>query len=152
MDFIGQKSEYGPLRLQLISTTGTAPLPEENTLPSSRPASHQHMISPPSQLHQQYSRSFHHARKNAIIRRVFQLTHNDYPDAPTRKIIHLQYLEWPDMNVPDDCRGILELIKEVDNATSETLDFNDKPFFSSTSAFEETTSAIDENLVFRNKL
>ena len=142
--FYWTESEYGPLRLQLISTTGTAPLPEENTLPSSRPASHQHMTSLPSQLHQQYSRSFHHTRKNAIIRRVFQLTHNDYPDAPTRKIIHLQYLEWPDMNVPDDCRGILELIKEVDNATSETLDFNDKPFFSSTSAFEETTSAIDE--------
>lgn len=134
------ESTYGPLRLRLISTTGTLPPQEEDPLFLS--ASYQHMTSPPSKLHQQYSKSSHRTCKNAIIRRVFELTHSDYSEAPIRKIIHLQYLEWPDMNVPDDCRGILELIKEVDNATNETLGFEEKS--SNTSAFGETKSTTVE--------
>ena len=134
------ESTYGPLRLRLISTTGTLPPQEED--PSSLSASHQHMTSPPSQLHQQYSKSSRHTCKNGIIRRVFELTHSDYSEAPIRKIIHLQYLEWPDMNVPDDCRGILKLIKEVDNATNEILGFEEKS--SNTSAFWETKSVAEK--------
>jgi len=126
----------------LISTAGALPLQEENPLFFSQPASHQHMTSPPSQSHQQYSKSSHRACKNAIIRRVFELTHSDYPDAPIRKIIHFQYLEWPDMNVPDDCRGILELIKEVDKAMNETSGLKEKP--SNTSAFGGTKSVADK--------
>ena len=37
--------------------------------------------------------------------------------------MHLQYLEWPDMihmNVPDDPRGVLGLIQEVERAVEET--------------------------------
>jgi len=34
--------------------------------------------------------------------------------------MHLQYLEWPDMNVPDDPRGVLALIQEVERAVEET--------------------------------
>jgi len=100
------------------------------------------MTSPSSQLHQQYSKSSHHKCKNAIIRRVFELAHSDYSEAPIRKIIHLQYLEWPDMNVPDDCRGILKLIKEVDNATTEISGLREKS--SDISASGETKSATDE--------
>ena len=53
-----------------------------------------------------------------IIKRVFRLTHQGYKDAPPRTIVHLQYLEWPDMNVPDDPRGVLKLVKEVDKAVA----------------------------------
>jgi len=31
-----------------------------------------------------------------------------------------QYLEWPDMNVPNDPRGVLGLIQEVERAVEET--------------------------------
>ena len=53
---------------------------------------------------------------DAIIRRVFTLRNLQQPDAAPRKIVHLQYLGWPDLNVPESSRGILDLIKHVNNA------------------------------------
>jgi protein-tyrosine phosphatase len=47
------------------------------------------------------------------------LSHTGYPEAKPRKIVHLQYLEWSDMNVPDDPRGVLGLITQVDEAVRE---------------------------------
>jgi hypothetical protein len=35
-------------------------------------------------------------------------------------MMHLQYLAWPDMNVPDDPRGVVGLIQEVERAVEET--------------------------------
>ncbi|KAG7088508.1 hypothetical protein E1B28_012493 [Marasmius oreades] len=54
-----------------------------------------------------------------IIKRTFELRHTGHPDVPPRRIVHFQYLDWPDMNVPDDPRGVLGLIKEVDSAVKE---------------------------------
>ncbi|KAF9267498.1 hypothetical protein L218DRAFT_1074239 [Marasmius fiardii PR-910] len=54
-----------------------------------------------------------------IIKRTFELRHTAYPDMPPRRIVHFQFLDWPDMNVPDDPRGVLGLIKEVDKAVEE---------------------------------
>ncbi|KAF9457471.1 hypothetical protein BDZ94DRAFT_1301884 [Collybia nuda] len=54
------------------------------------------------------------------IKRTFELSHARYPAGGVRRVVHLQYLEWPDMNVPDDARGVLELIKEVERAVEET--------------------------------
>ncbi|KAL0064667.1 hypothetical protein AAF712_008365 [Marasmius tenuissimus] len=55
-----------------------------------------------------------------IIKRTFELRHTGYPHMPPRQIVHLQYLDWPDMNVPDDPAGLLGLIKEVDTAVAES--------------------------------
>lgn len=52
----------------------------------------------------------------AIIKRVFTLHNLQQPDAPPRKVTHLQYLGWPDLNVPETSRGILDLIRHVNNA------------------------------------
>jgi tyrosine-protein phosphatase 2/3 len=54
------------------------------------------------------------------IKRMFELRHTGYPGAVVRTVVHLQYLEWPDMNVPDDPRGVLGLIQEVERAVEET--------------------------------
>ncbi|KAE9410888.1 hypothetical protein BT96DRAFT_912307, partial [Gymnopus androsaceus JB14] len=56
---------------------------------------------------------------NAIIKRTFLLSHVGYPHIPPRKVVQFQYLEWPDMNVPDDPRGVLGLIRQVDQAVNE---------------------------------
>ena len=48
------------------------------------------------------------------IKRVFKLTNLNYPNIPPRTITQLQYLEWPDLNVPDDPSGILELMWEME--------------------------------------
>jgi len=56
------------------------------------------------------------------IRRVFSLQHTGYPSAKPRTVVQLQYLEWPDMNVPDDPRDLLQLIREVGNAAAGTME------------------------------
>jgi len=57
-----------------------------------------------------------HAASEAIIKRVFTLHNTQQPSASPRKIVHLQYLGWPDLNVPESSRGILDLIGHVNGA------------------------------------
>ncbi|RDB29255.1 Receptor-type tyrosine-protein phosphatase gamma [Hypsizygus marmoreus] len=66
------------------------------------------------------SKSKRHHRRVTTIKRTFELTNAAYPHLGPRKVVQLQYLEWPDMNVPDDPRGVLGLIKEADRAVEET--------------------------------
>jgi len=55
------------------------------------------------------------------IRRSLELRHSGYPQAGTRSITQFQYLDWPDLNVPEDPRGILNLVKEVDKEVDRSL-------------------------------
>lgn len=71
------------------------------------------------------------------MRRVFELTHTRYPNIPPRRIIQLQYLGWPDMNVPDDPRSLLELVKEVDAAVKETENTQEIELTASTTTITE---------------
>jgi hypothetical protein len=57
-----------------------------------------------------------HGTSEAIIKRVFTFRNLQQPNAPPRKIVHLQYLGWPDLNVPESSRGVLDLIGHVNNA------------------------------------
>ncbi|KAF9015392.1 hypothetical protein BDQ17DRAFT_1418467 [Cyathus striatus] len=127
-------SNFGPLRLRLISTTGTIPSSEESSFGgffthksslSSRP--HTSRLSQDRPYHGRH-RWPHHHHQSETIKRVFELTHTGYPEAKPRKIVHLQYLDWPDMNVPEDPRGILGLIREVDQSVKETASPNESPF------------------------
>ncbi|KAJ7139513.1 protein-tyrosine phosphatase-like protein, partial [Mycena epipterygia] len=45
-----------------------------------------------------------------LIRRTLRLTHAGHPRVPPRRVVQLQYLGWPDMNVPEDARGVLGLV------------------------------------------
>ncbi|KAH6917160.1 protein-tyrosine-phosphatase [Coprinopsis sp. MPI-PUGE-AT-0042] len=114
---------FGPLSLRLVSTTGVVDSSEEPSgffsaysfdARSSRPSY------PQSKPSSAAPHKHHHYHKSETIKRVFELRHSGFPDAKPRKIIHLQYLEWPDMNVPDDPRGLLGLVKQVDEAVAET--------------------------------
>ncbi|KAF9535790.1 hypothetical protein CPB83DRAFT_842337 [Crepidotus variabilis] len=71
-------------------------------------------------LHSYRSRQSHMAPRSSTVKRTFELSHVGYPAAPPRRIVHLQYLEWPDMNVPDDARGVLGLVWRVEDAVRET--------------------------------
>ena len=55
------------------------------------------------------------AASDAIIKRVFTLRNAQQPHIPPRKLVHLQYLGWPDLNVPESTRGILDLVKHVNS-------------------------------------
>ncbi|KAG5732080.1 Receptor-type tyrosine-protein phosphatase zeta [Termitomyces sp. T112] len=59
-------------------------------------------------------------RRVTTIKRTFRLEHRGYPNAGPREVVQLQYLEWPDMNVPEDARGVLGLVREVEKAVKET--------------------------------
>ncbi|KAM6498313.1 hypothetical protein JOM56_006261 [Amanita muscaria] len=108
-------SAFGPFRLRLLSTTGELPTDNvDNNIGyfAPQPSSALETRSP--------NGSSSHNRQSATIKRVFELTHVDYPQVKPRRVTHFQFLEWPDMNVPDDPQGVLELIKEVDKAVEET--------------------------------
>ncbi|KAJ3997876.1 hypothetical protein F5050DRAFT_1568335 [Lentinula boryana] len=112
---------FGPLRLQLISIEGNVDEGKDDDVRrkagSGDPGAGEFFFSTPT-----VSENKHGKKKgprnpaDAIIKRTFLLSHVAYPDIPPRKIVQFQYLEWPDMNVPDDPRGVLGLIREVDQA------------------------------------
>ncbi|KAJ7785694.1 hypothetical protein B0H16DRAFT_1294690 [Mycena metata] len=54
-----------------------------------------------------------------LIKRTLRLTHAAHPRAPPRRVVQLQYLGWPDMNVPEDARGVLGLVWEVGRCVEE---------------------------------
>ena len=118
---------FGPLRLRLISTEGLE-MPPADQRPATAgfftqlpvPSSHSRQF-PHSAGSKRCHRPQHYTSDSCeTVKRVFELTHTDYPDVKPRKIVQLQYLEWPDMNVPDDPRGLLGFIRQVDSAVRET--------------------------------
>ena len=99
--------KYGPFSLKMVQTTETT---EERQSRPTQPTGfswHSGPSSPPP------------GSKNPIITRSLELSNEDFPSAGTRSIVQMQYLEWPDLNVPDDPRGILDLVtnlqREVDS-------------------------------------
>lgn len=59
------------------------------------------------------------SQEETIIRRTFMLSHDDFPDVLPRKIVQLQYIGWPDQNVPDSPIQLLNLVKEVNALRQE---------------------------------
>ncbi|KAH9486715.1 Receptor-type tyrosine-protein phosphatase V [Psilocybe cubensis] len=129
---------FGPLRLRLVSTEG---LPSVDERPTTAGFFSQHSslsVQPPSRVTSQrrfphsagsqrrYRHHHYHNKSSETVKRIFELTHTGYPEAKPRRIVHLQYLEWPDMNVPEDPRGVLGLVKQVEEAVRETQ-MDDQP-------------------------
>ncbi|KAG8220162.1 hypothetical protein J3R82DRAFT_1194 [Butyriboletus roseoflavus] len=107
-------TEYGPLRLELLSTS---PPMSSSANPSSMDISTQGFfaIREPQGKANEASRD-----QPTLITRTFAFSHTSYPRVPPRRITHLQYLDWSDMNVPDDPRGVLDLINKVEQAVAES--------------------------------
>ena len=99
------EGEYGPLRLKLVSTSDT---PERE-----RRRRESEMSSGFFNIPQ--ARAATPQDEDHTIRRVFELTHSGFKDMPPRRITQLQYLDWPDLDVPKDPRGLLHLMQEVDD-------------------------------------
>ncbi|TFK30661.1 hypothetical protein FA15DRAFT_662681 [Coprinopsis marcescibilis] len=115
---------FGPLRLRLVSTTGIVDSSDNSSgffsAYSAFDSRSSHLAYPQMNPPSGVASKHHHYHKSETVKRVFELSHTGYPEAKPRKIVHLQYLEWPDMNVPDDPRGILGLVKQVEDAMVET--------------------------------
>ena len=105
-------TEYGPLRLELLSTS-----PPLSPNPTSTDASKRGFFA----IREAQGKTSRSSRDQpTLISRTFTLSHTSYPGVPPRRITHLQYLDWSDMNVPDDPRGVLDLVKKVEQAIAES--------------------------------
>lgn len=124
---------FGPLRLRHVSTEGLETPPTDQRPATAGfftqlpiPSSHPPQQMPYSTGSKGCDRPQHYTINPCeTVKRIFELTHTDYPDAKPRKIVQLQYLEWSDMNVPDDPRGLLGFIKQVEDAVKETQSARD---------------------------
>lgn len=123
--------EYGPLRLKLLATDDT---PErerrrrENEMNGGFFSAH---VPPPQKSKRKSKKRGKQDDSDGereIVRRVFRLTHTGYPQAKPRIITQLQYLDWPDFNVPEDPRGLLGLIREVEEAVARSREAGDRPW------------------------
>ncbi|EDR15085.1 uncharacterized protein LACBIDRAFT_300875 [Laccaria bicolor S238N-H82] len=131
------ENAFGPLRLRLISTSGL--MPEDDQPGFFANPSTSSIFTPDSSRIQG-----EHRYKSETIKRVFELVHTGHPAAKPRTVVHLQYLEWPDMNVPDDPRGVLGLIKQVQEAVEET-NIQDEPSVQSKNV-DMSTIELDETV------
>lgn len=131
------ENAFGPLRLRLISTNGLVPEDDQPGFFASSSTSSK--FTPDSS---RIKREYLH--KSETIKRVFELVHTGHPAAKPRTVVHLQYLEWPDMNVPDDPRGVLGLIKQVQEAIEET-NIQDEPT-THTKTVDMSTIELDETV------
>ena len=93
--------QYGPFSLRMVQTTETT---EERKSRQSQPTEFSWNSGPSSPPP---------GSKNPTIMRRLKLSNRDFPSAGTRSIVQMQYLEWPDLNVPDDPRGILDLVNNL---------------------------------------
>jgi tyrosine-protein phosphatase 2/3 len=100
------EGDYGSLHLKLLSTTDS---PEQEERRKEREMS-SGFFNLPQLLNTSEKQK---ENEEHTIRRVFELKNSKYPDAPSRIVTQLQYLDWPDLNVPKDPQGLLELMEEV---------------------------------------
>ncbi|KAJ3768132.1 protein-tyrosine-phosphatase [Lentinula raphanica] len=127
---------FGPLRLKLISVEGNDRDPEASGF----------FFNAPTSMPDTKTKKVSKNPADAIIKRTFLLSHTGYPDIPPRKVVQFQYLEWPDMNVPDDPRGVLGLIREVDQAVTEAMHLNGQGEKENEAEYETEGIPNDESL------
>lgn len=95
--------QYGPLKLELISSEGGSDHVE------------------PVQTGFDFGTTSDKPEASTPnIKRVFSLTNTAEPEAAPRKVVQIQCVSWPDFDVPEDPRVLLGLIKEVDGIVEET--------------------------------
>ncbi|KZT22083.1 hypothetical protein NEOLEDRAFT_1244100 [Neolentinus lepideus HHB14362 ss-1] len=121
-----QEGTFGSLVLRLIESSGT---PQEEQKPfeffgngKSEPG----FFQPVNQVKEKKE------RKVTTVRRVFELTNMKYPEAGGRVVTQLQFLDWPDMNVPDDPNGVLDLIAMMNKEVERSVEIERRrePFVS----------------------
>ncbi|KAG9033582.1 hypothetical protein FRB95_014660 [Tulasnella sp. JGI-2019a] len=82
---------------------------------------------------------------DSIIRREFILTDLNHPEWPARTIVQLQYVGWPDVNVPPTPKNLLKLISEINVLHEEYRD-------SGVVGINQTTSSLGKNSTSNQRL
>ncbi|TFK57715.1 hypothetical protein OE88DRAFT_165616 [Heliocybe sulcata] len=111
-----QEGTFGPLVLRLIESSGT-PQEEKKPFGFFGGAKNETGFFPPVEKVQKAEKE-----KASTVRRVFELRNKKYPEAGGRIVTQLQYLDWPDMNVPDDPHGVLDLIEMMNKEVERSVE------------------------------
>ena len=107
--------KFGPLRLKLLEVSGAIEEYEksDHRVPGDPffPSVPKTPTAPPGSS----SGNGDSSSPQSTVKRVLELSHTSFPHLPSRRIVQFQYLDWPDLNVPSDTRGVrtLKLIGEV---------------------------------------
>ncbi|KAI0296675.1 hypothetical protein BC826DRAFT_1103775 [Russula brevipes] len=103
--------EFGPLRLEVLEVGGATEEYEKSDRRVLGDSFFPSMLEAPTAPSETGSGS--HPR--STVRRVLKLTHTGFKPPKLRRIVQFQYLDWPDLNVPGDTSGVLELIQQVEH-------------------------------------
>lgn len=101
-----EDQRYGPVHLKLVSQTGgddqryTAPSGFDFGFADKTPT-------------EQPEKAATH------IKRTFQVTHDNHPEATPRQIVQIQCVSWPDFDVPESADVLLSLLRQVDEEYSK---------------------------------
>jgi tyrosine-protein phosphatase 2/3 len=104
--------KFGPLCLKLVEATGAIDKYEKSDLRATGDSFFPFVSNDgtaPSE-----PRPGNGSFLQSTVKRVLQLSHTGFSHLPPRRIVQFQYLDWPDLNIPSDTAGVLELIREVE--------------------------------------
>ena len=101
---------FGPLRLKLLEVNGAVDEYEKSDRRAPGDFSFPFVYKDRTEPAESSSGNPPHS----TVKRVLELSHTGFSHLPPRRIVQFQYLDWPDLNVPSDTCGVLELIREVE--------------------------------------
>ena len=130
---------YGTLRLKLVETNDT-PERERRRRESETNGGFFSQHVPQAKPR---SKAMDPEAESTTIRRVFELTNAAYPHAPPRVVTQFQYLEWPDLNVPDDPHSVLNLMRQVEDAVELSRRADQKPWGEGPLRCHRPTASLD---------
>lgn len=110
--------QYGPYQLKCVSTSGAKD--EEDPGGLNRIGSTSGGFFALNPLDWKENKVGEDDKHNHTICRKFELSHAAYPHKKPRIITQLQYLGWPDMNVPATPKGLLSFMRQVDELVDQT--------------------------------
>ena len=106
--------KFGPLRLKLLEVSGAVEEYEKSDRRVPGDPFFPSVPKTPTAPPESSSGNGDSSSPQSTVKRVLELSHTGFPHLSSRRIVQFQYLDWPDLNVPSDTRGVLELIHEVE--------------------------------------
>ncbi|KAI9062262.1 hypothetical protein FKP32DRAFT_1629712 [Trametes sanguinea] len=129
-----EEGQYGPLRLRLLETNDTPEFERKRRESETNGGFFSSHV--PQSKPKRKSKKRKGKRNGddvqmdnetpSTIKRVFELTNSAYPLAPPRIVTQFQYLDWPDLNVPEDPRGVLDLMRQVEDTVEQSRSSEEK--------------------------
>lgn len=106
--------KFGPLRLKLLEVSGAIAEYEKLDRRSPGDTFFSSVSQAPIAPCETDSSHCDGSCPPSTVKRILELSHTSFPDLGPRRIVQFQYLDWPDLNVPNDTLGVLELIRAVE--------------------------------------